>query len=489
MLSLLPCPALATSQPLANTTIQTCPEPTDPATGAPHVDPTTGEKLPALAARYVPCLRNIIVNAAYQFFDAVYPMMESVIYAALVLAVAFYGAMLLTQMVPTPKASTETMILILKVASVVAFTGNLYWIYDSSIAILNGLIETVTNFSFNGVGGNSLRCQLSLTVWERIDCVLDRVVGINEQAGREISNGIIGFLWDNAFSGAMGIFVFLAGLYMIANLVMGLFRAIAQYIMSLIILALLVMISLLFIPLILFKNTAMSYFTRWLKQLISIILQPVIVFAFMSVLLTAVDVTLFSGPNSFYRTVAGDRSADKNFSLSRYMEENNLYVRRQAGTHTQSNQPPAQAPTAYGSVRNASNTPTLPTSGPASRPAANNSLTEFLVGVEYKTIDWNRLQSIRSGGPALGSGPPEQAMRQAVGNSLLMSIVTVFLLLQIMTHVPRLAQDLTGGVKETIDTGGLAGNALSMGRGVSSTAGNITQRLGDLVTRRAGGAT
>lgn len=471
LLPIIPASASATGQPLANNTIQNCP----------------GE---GIAVRFVPCMRNIIVDTAYNFFDAVYPIMETSIYAVMVLSVAFYGAMLLTQMIPTPKASTETMMLIIKIAAVVGFTTNLYWIYDSAIAIMNGLIEAVTRFSFTGPGGNSLRCQLSLTIWERIDCVLDRIVGINQQAGREISNGIIGFLWDNAFSGAMGVFVFLAGLYMIASLVMGLFQAIAQYIISLILLAIIVMISLFFIPLILFKNTAMSFFTRWLRQLISITVQPVIIFAFMSVLLTAIDVTLFSGPNSFYRTVAGNQSSDPDFSLSRYMQDNNLYLRRQAGTHTQSNQPPAQAPTAFSNtVRNASNTPTLPNSGPASTPAASNSLTEFLVGVEYRTIDWNRLHSIRSGGPALGPGSPEQAMRQAVGNSLLMSIITVFLLLQVMKQVPRLAQDLTAGVRETVNTGGLAVNALSMSQNVGGTASNLSQRIGGLAARRLGGAT
>lgn len=473
--------AHASGTPLASANISSCP----------------GE---GVASRFVPCVRRIIVNTAYSFFDEVYPILEFAIYAAMTLSVAFFGAMLITQMIPTPKASTETFMLIVKIGCVVAFTQNLHWMYDTAIAIMDGLIDAVTNYTFTGVGGASvtLLCpantqfntsgftaaeQVWMRPWQRIDCVLDRIIGISSGAGQEISNGILAFLWDNAFSGAMGVLIFLAGLYMIANLVMGFFRTAAQYIISLLILVMVVMISLIFIPMILFKNTAMEFFKRWLRQLVSTILQPVIVFAFISVLLTALDYTMFSGPNSFYRTVAGDASNNSGFSLSRYMVTNDLYRRVQAGPYTQDLAPaPGQPPTADAGSRDGMNLPDNP------RARTPGSLTEILVGIEYKEIDWAKLYNIRNGGPAIGAGPPEVAMRQAAGNSLLMSIITVFLLLQVLSQIPYIAQDLTSGIREGVNTGGLARGVLSMGQGVSTATGNITERLGGLVTRRAGGA-
>lgn len=437
-----------------------------------------------VANRFVPCIKNVIIKSAKSFFDAIYPMLSGAIYTTLTLAIIFFAAMLLTQWIPTPKASSETFMLLVKVGAVVWFTSNLQWIFDNAVAILDGLIHSVTTFTYSGSGGFALRCSLSLSVWERIDCILDRVIGISSTAGQEISNGIIGFLWDNAFSGAMGILIFLGGLYMIASLVMGMFRAIAQYLISLMLLSLIVMVGVIFIPLILFKQTAGGFFNEWLKQLMSVILQPVVVFAFLSVLVTALDVTMFSGPNSFYRTVAGNQSSNSDFSLSRYMEDNDLFQRRQAGPLTEDIVPPTGQPTTTeANTRNASNTPDNP------RPRTAGSLTEILVGIEYRTIDWQKLQNIRQGGPSIGSGPPEEAMRKAVGNSLLMSIVTVFLLVQMMNQIPQLAQDLTGGVKESVSTGGLAANALSLGTGASNVAGNISQRIGNLVTRRGGAGT
>jgi hypothetical protein len=448
-----------------------------------------------IASRFVPCIRAVVVDAAYLFFDNVYPLLESAIYAALTLAVILYGVMLVTQWIPTPKASTETFVFIIKIGAVVGFTSNIEIIYNLSISLLDGFIYSVTNYSFSGYGGFALRCPPGtefqgasygpgsanwMPLWHRIDCVLDRIVGINARAGEEISSGILAFLWDNAFTGAMGIMVFIGGLYMIASLVMGLFRAIAQYIISLMLLGLIVMTGLIFIPFILFRQTAMEYFRKWLRIFISTILQPVVVFAFMSVLITALDVTMFSGPNSFYRTVAGDNSNAADFSLSRYMVDRNLYRARQAGPYVQDNAPlPDQRPTAESGRRDGISNPDDP------RSRNLGSLNELLVGIEYKEIDWARLCNARGGStPTIDCGNANETMREAVGNSLIMSIITVFLLLQIMNQIPRLAQDLTGGARETVDTGGLAGNTV-MSQGLSNATGNMTQRISNLVTMRS----
>lgn len=448
-----------------------------------------------IASRFVPCIRAVVIDAAYLFFDEVYPLFENAIYAALTLAVILYGVMLVTQWVPTPKASTETFIFIIKIGAVVGFTSNIEIIYNLSISLLDGFIYSVTNYSFSGYGGFALRCPPGtefegasygpgsadwMPLWHRIDCVLDRVIGINARAGEEISSGILAFLWDNAFTGAMGIMVFLGGLYMIASLIMGLFRAIAQYIISIMLLGLIVMTGLIFIPFILFRQTAMEYFRKWLRIFISTILQPVIVFAFMSVLITALDVTMFSGPNSFYRTVAGDNSDAADFSLSRYMVDRNLYRAAQAGPYVQDNAPlPDQAPTAESGRRDGMNTPDDP------RRRNAGSLNELLVGIEYKEIDWVKLCNARgSSSPTINCGNANETMREAVGNSLIMSIITVFLLIQIMNQIPLIAQDLTGGARESVNTGGLAGNSL-MSRGLSNATGNISQRIGNLVTTRS----
>jgi hypothetical protein len=69
-----------------------------------------------------------------------------------------------------------------------------------------------------------------------------------------------------------------------------------------------------------------------------------------------------------------------------------------------------------------------------------------------------------------------------------MCIITAFLLVQMMNQVPLLAQDLTGGVRETINTGLLARSTIGMSQGVSNVTNNFSQRIQGLVGARRGGA-
>jgi hypothetical protein len=56
------------------------------------------------------------------------------------------------------------------------------------------------------------------------------------------------------------------------------------------------------IPLILFRATK-AYFEKWLKMMIGVILQPIFLFTYMTIFLIALDVSLFTGPFSVYRSI------------------------------------------------------------------------------------------------------------------------------------------------------------------------------------------
>ena len=81
---------------------------------------------------------------------------------------------------------------------------------------------------------------------------------------------------------------------------------------------LMVLVSPLFIPLILFRATK-SYFARWLRLTASFIIQPIILFAYLTMLLAAFDTVVFNGPNSLYHAIAGNAANNACFSIGSWL--------------------------------------------------------------------------------------------------------------------------------------------------------------------------
>ena len=430
-----------------------------------------------LAARFVPCVADMIQGYANDFFDAVYPILETAIGLALLLAVIFFGVMLSVGMVK--KVGRETLLMLIKLGSVILFTSNLALIYDWALSIMNGLIEIVSTYTIHG---GALHCPSGDSVWVRIDCVINSIIGIGVgNGGALLQGGILSFLFGAVYSGGVGIMIAFIGGYMSFNIIISLFRAMIIYLISLMMLTVIVFSGLLFIPLVMFKASGSVYFKKWTHMLGSVILQPVIVFAFINVLLVTFDVIMFSGDNSVFRTIAGNAVDDPAFSLNSYMEDNKLYVKDKMTvfnvdlnprTHGERPQPPNPYPGGFG-----------PTGGNDPRTPIDPNITDpgsVRLGFEYRAIDWQKVVDARQGGPALPAGDARQGMMWATASAVLLAGLVSYLLIQLLGIMPRLAQDLGGGLKETAGiSGDLPGEQM-----VSQGLGSATHQFEKLVTGR-----
>jgi len=91
----------------------------------------------------------------------------------------------------------------------------------------------------------------------------------------------------------------------------------------------LVIVSPLFIPMVLFKETK-QYFDKWAKLLISFALQPVIMLVFIIFSLTAMDMAAFSGNYSIMYRIAGDASRSPTFDFNKYLTDNKIIIEKSA---------------------------------------------------------------------------------------------------------------------------------------------------------------
>jgi len=76
-----------------------------------------------------------------------------------------------------------------------------------------------------------------------------------------------------------------------------------MYVMAIFSLSFIFILGYLFVPLLLFKFTG-DYFRKWLNICFGYMLMPVILMAYMAMMLVALDVTLFTGPFALWRQVS-----------------------------------------------------------------------------------------------------------------------------------------------------------------------------------------
>ena len=128
-----------------------------------------------------------------------------------------------------------------------------------------------------------------LAIFDTLDCKLMRYLGFGPSA---TSANIAKLVLAGFFSlGGIGIFmamsIFIFGFFMLAAVI----RALHIFLSSITAIILMVFISPLIIPLVLFEKTT-NIFKGWLKQLISFTLQPMILFAYTAIFIMIMDKTL-----------------------------------------------------------------------------------------------------------------------------------------------------------------------------------------------------
>lgn len=390
-----------------------------------------------LFSRIMVCLEDTIIETTVFFMNEFYPAWQNVVSTLMVLGVILFGVKIMSG--GTNRIQRDSMVTLFKIAGVVYFMDEAVILYNDFVDILMSALNEVAGAATYSA---ALKCPYegdavftTEPMWQRADCIFDAMIGLSADAAMNggggnyegLSRGTMGFFYYNLKSGALGILIGLVGLYIGFNLLLALIRAAYTYLIALITLSFLFIIGALFVPLILFSHSYTN-FEHWMKSVLAMILQPLILFAYVSVLITAFDIMLYSGENSLMKTIAGDAAEADDFNLHEYAEAN-LYSEDSKGfTHDidqggdgfVSGSPGEDA----GLLGNAEFTDIVPDYA---------NLSQINVNLPYRVVDYEQID----GGAA------------ALAGATLMVGLASYILLTFMAEIPELAHDLGGGVTST----------------------------------------
>ncbi len=301
-------------------------------------------------AKLVPCIGNVVVNATQYYLVNYIGYFVATVNVVLAAAVLFYGFSLFTGR--TRSASREGVILALKIGGVALGMNSLVQLFPVLLDSIGFLVNTVSFYLPNVM---QQECPYANGLWETVDCTLAQVVG-GIYPGYSVSNGMLGFLVASLFSGPIGVATFFLGLGVVMVLLLTLFQAVFILLSTYIALALLMGIAPLAVPLVALKATK-GYFEKWLRLLLTVILQPMFLFAYLTMLLLMMEVVVFTGPYSLYRAISCN-AVNGNWGGSGFNIGNYLVYSGAVAERTGYNMSVNQSPSVLGPVSGVSNTGT-----------------------------------------------------------------------------------------------------------------------------------
>lgn len=237
-----------------------------------HADPIPGIQLDNCApgfeawdytAKIVYCVQTSVEDAVFILMEALSDFMTSIVGAMIVLLIAFFGVRI---MGGEPELLGKATGILLRIAFVWFFYYNLGGIASSIFDVEDFLIALVA-------GGSP---------WFQIDEFLGRLIGVGPPP-LDISKGLLGIIGAALFSSTTGGILFFIAISAFINLLMFIFRVVFTYLTAITLMGFLIVISPLIIPLVLFVGRMEQMFNKWLDILISAMLVPVLLFAFLSI--------------------------------------------------------------------------------------------------------------------------------------------------------------------------------------------------------------
>ncbi|MGL9732475.1 MAG: type IV secretion system protein [Wolbachia sp.] len=264
-------------------------------------------------------------NRKGSFLSVAQKKLKNTVTAVLVLALILFSIKAMSGGIHSPQ---EMYILIIKFALVIYFTtGNTMAHYYGELTKLsNGLSEIVlkassesksicnynagTDYEYDRAGK---RISYSyLAPWDRLDCRILFYLGAPlDGIGSKIGTGSVGILAvllgaapvllaagsiiGTIFAGGQ-ILIAIVAIFIAVMMMMVILWICYVFILSLVALSIIIILSPLFIPMVLFQHTK-GYFDGWISKLITYSLYPVMLFAFLSFMFIACDKIYFKNLN------------------------------------------------------------------------------------------------------------------------------------------------------------------------------------------------
>lgn len=250
----------------------------------------------------VKCIDAPIEMAADMLIEFIYQIMEPAIAAFMILAMTLWGVKVASGGVRKPLA--EGMVFGIKLAVVVYLAeGFIDW-YPQLIDASEYLLDIVTKplleegMACSYVPGDD--------VWARMDCILFSLLtmGVVSGGGIALVGGMLGMIMTQSGLEDISGMIMMAGVGVLMTIIFAGARAVVAFITAKVAIAFLVALAPFFVPLLLLQATK-NYFTKWAMQILSYMLQPLFVFAFLAFAIIAIDSAIFRGDYSFSVVVFG----------------------------------------------------------------------------------------------------------------------------------------------------------------------------------------
>lgn len=485
---------------------------------------TDCKQYPGLTNRVAQCIRATIDRTTKQYFKGFYKLLSRAITAFITLGVILYGVMAAAGAVE--RVGQDSIFLLMKIAFIGALTTNSDYMYREVIKAMDSAASAVISYT-PGTGladsANTDMSQISCIKnmragpWLGMDCILDTVIGIkqpsqaetstvagardyyNKNFGEEqkgLSRGLLYVFFSGMQTSVIGAVFAFIGFIFLYGLVFLIIKTLFVYLAAYMGIAFLMILSPLFIPLVLLRSTK-EYFDKWVKLVISLSLQPIIMLVFVSMTIAAVDLAAFSGNYSLMYRLAGDASKQKGFNINKYLEDKKAIIDKAATLVEQKANSEeigkGKCPTGSILVSGLCESKCVqsiidPKSPTFDRTIADQCAKSFPIERWHKSIDWKKLAEARNPPVTVSGGAKtieDQLARECLSAAIFCGIV-VFVMNGLIKIVPVVAYDLLGDFGQSPNLAQAVGGfgRKSIGAGTSQAFGGIQSAISKQLTGR-----
>ncbi len=236
------------------------------------------------------CMKHIVDRLSATLITEIYTKANKAIIAMLTMAIIFFAFKFVLSGTRQPQA--EFFVMLLKftfVASLlfgISSGGGILELRDTILHTGEEVAALVTNSGAFTTGGVCPSGVSPRNIFHNMDCVIFKVYGIDPTKNLDMDGDMKGLKMFGGMilSGVVGARGFVDGMGVIALLIGAFMMALYIQVVSLIALTFLFGMSPIFVPMLLFTQTQ-NMFKKWTSQLMSYSLQPMIMVAFISLML------------------------------------------------------------------------------------------------------------------------------------------------------------------------------------------------------------
>ena len=239
------------------------------------------------------------LSGGKNIFKTIQDNLRFTIRVALTLAVLFFGIKILISPgdVIGMSKRKEMILLVFKIGIVGYFALGNAWQTAFFDAIYNSFPELIAKF-FTYTAADGDMCKLDgltkidyksyLKIFALLDCKLKYYLAFTP--GTSAAN-VLGLIFSTLFTGSYGFLIAISLFFFVIMMIIVIMRALYLFITSALAIVIYIFISPIIFPTLLFKQTE-NIFNKWLMQLVSFALQPIILFVYIAIFIQASDLLI-----------------------------------------------------------------------------------------------------------------------------------------------------------------------------------------------------